>query len=229
MRIATSTSLRIALLASALALAGCAAPSSSTQPAPIAAGDYRRTFEAAVETLRAEGFVVARQDYRFGRITTQPRPAPAFFEVWKRDNSTADQALGSTVNADDRVITVKFDPAGDGTPSALQLPGGVPLVTTASDATLLASHAAGRAPATSYTLTVEVAIHRHQRPARRLTGSTDGSHLVRPLLDAPDELSAKKVPADYRIPVDKDEPMAAKLLALIVQRASHAELAGAGE
>lgn len=217
--------------AAALALAlltGCAATPASSSPAPVAADDYRRTFEAAIETLRVEGFVVARQDFRFGRITSQPRPSPAFFEVWKRDNSTAGQALGSTVNADDRVVTVKFDPANTSVQPALQLPDGVPLVTAESDATLLAIQA-GREPSAPYTLAVEVAIHRHQRPARRLTGSTDGSHLVRPLLDVPDDLDKRGATPDYRTFVENDEPMASKLLALILQRASQPALADAGE
>lgn len=177
-------------------LAGCTATPTSSSPAPVAADDYRRAFEAAVDVLRDEGFVVARQDFRFGRITTQPRPSPAFFEVWKRDNSTADQALGSTVNADDRVVTVMFD---------------------RSDSAALASPGVAAAP---YTLAVDVAMHRHQRPARRLTGSTDGSHLVRPLLDVPDDLDKRGATTDYRTIVQKDEPMAAKLLTLIVQRAA---------
>ncbi len=172
-----------------IALSGCAAQPAAQGPVPIGADDYRRTFEAAVETLRTEGFVVARQDYRFGRITTQPRSSPAFFEIWKSDNSTAGQAAGGTINAEDRVVTVKFDPAA---PQA----------------------------ASQYALAVEVAIHRRQRPTRRLSGSTDGSHLVRPLLDVPDSLDKKGATTDYRTFVELDEPMAAKLLALILQRAA---------
>ena len=80
----------------AVGLPGCGS-SPKTQretirPALIESAEYDRTFRAALDVLRDMGFEPARQEYRFGRITTEPLPAPTIFEPWEDDQHHAGSA-----------------------------------------------------------------------------------------------------------------------------------------
>jgi hypothetical protein len=57
-------------------LGGCSSSATLENPQPVSAEAYRATFDASIDVLRDHGFVVGRQDYRFGRVTSQPRPSP---------------------------------------------------------------------------------------------------------------------------------------------------------
>ena len=70
---------------------------------------YPVVFEAAVETLRQNGFRIARRDYRFGTITTYPKEAPTSAEFWIDDASTYAQHKSDTLNSQQRTVTVKVE------------------------------------------------------------------------------------------------------------------------
>ena len=93
-------------------LLGCStAPAEAPQSARLtfSAGRYPDVFEAAVETLRQNGFRVARRDYRFGTITTYPKESATAAEFWIDDATTRQQKRADTLNAQQRTVTVRVE------------------------------------------------------------------------------------------------------------------------
>lgn len=177
-------------------LGGCAQPAApQANPSPVAAEDYRRVFETAIESLRYHGFVIDRQDYRFGRITTKPRLSPQVFEVWNHDNSTLDQSLASTFNDQRRIASVKLDADAPGSATGDAAP-----------------------PAAAYRLTVAVAIERSTNPNRRLTGSSDGFAVVEQLSATPDQYKRDGIAGRSYVNAGTDPQFEQKLLADIHAR-----------
>jgi len=105
-----SVFLYIALMVSLPAwLGGCAAPRAGVEnPTRIAASEYDRVFEEAVEVLRDYRFRVDRRDRRFGVITTEPRTAGSVLEPWAEGNQTFDQALENTIQHQRRIIRIEL-------------------------------------------------------------------------------------------------------------------------
>ncbi len=129
-----------------LTFVGCAAPVAQIDnPIPVHADEYDRVFDAAVEVLRDYRFVIARQDRRFGIITTQPLTAASFLEPWHADSLTTNQRAENTFNHQRRTVTVRIQPntAAATTPSAIE-------------------------PDKRYTLRVECLLHRRTHPPRML-------------------------------------------------------------
>ncbi len=173
-------------------IAGCAGPAGAVEaPVPVAEGEYRPAFETAVATLRDHGFVIDRQDYRFGRITTKPRFSPNLVEFWNRDNTTASQSLGASLNNEQRTATIKLDRA---------------------------QHRDSHPPVQPYELSVEVAIERITDPDRRLTGSTSSINIVRPLSETPAQFERQGVHGKAMVFIERDEHFEQRLLADIRQR-----------
>jgi hypothetical protein len=190
---------RTLLLALAL-LAGCtAAPQATRNPLEIDAAEYRRLFDASLLVLRSQGFVVDRQDYRFGRITARPRGAPTLLEPWYPDNTTFGQALEGTLNAERRLVTVALDPAPPAGP--------------AGKSEIRNQKSEGP----SYLLRVEVQIERQQYPARQLSGSF-GEDMLGSLAAAPGELRDRGITGPYWQPVGRDPYLEERLLAAIVRQ-----------
>lgn len=96
---------------------GCStAPAEQPQSARLtfAAERYPEVFEAAVETLRDNGYRIARRDYRFGTITTYPKEAATVAEFWVDDATTSAQRRADTLNSQQRTVTVNVEqPAED--------------------------------------------------------------------------------------------------------------------
>ena len=90
-------------------------------PARVAADTYQTTYEAAIDVLRDEGFVIDRRDYRFGQITTHALGSPNAFEVWNDQNTTLDQAIESTLANEQRRVNVAFEKLGTGDGYAMQV------------------------------------------------------------------------------------------------------------
>jgi len=125
-------------------VSGCATtpPSSADNRLDIDAAEYPRVMDAAVIVLRDAGFQIDQQDYRFGRVTTQPLASPLLFEFWKPRSPDPQTRLESTLNDHRRTVTVTLTPVTAVTPPA------------------------------AYELTVQVLIERCQLPGKHLTGST---------------------------------------------------------
>lgn len=105
------------LLACPLLLTGCnstptdeAAQATALQdadPFVFPPSQYPRVHRAAADVLREHGFVIARNDYRFGVITTEPKEAPTSLEFWIDDPTTPTQHQADTLNAQQRRVAIR--------------------------------------------------------------------------------------------------------------------------
>ncbi|MEX2212915.1 MAG: hypothetical protein WD768_02230 [Phycisphaeraceae bacterium] len=177
------------------ALSGCGSGPAIDNPQPVSADAYRATFDAGVLVLRDHGFTVNRQDYRFGRITSKPKPSPNVTQFWTADNGTFDQAMSSSLNNQRRIVTISLTPTkGEGD---------------------------GQANETgAYLLQVEVELQRLSDTTRRMTGSMEAYSVSRNLTDRPDEFRRANVPTRKFYLLEKDTPMEQRMLADILQRAA---------
>jgi hypothetical protein len=219
-----------------LSAGGCAAPSNSTaNPLEIDRSEYGRMFTASVEVLREHGFVVDRQDYRYGMVSSRARTSPTLMEPWYGDNTTVGQAIESTANNQRRVITVSLEPAPvepeaeAPTDSAAATDAPAPAqVAAASDnppaeaATVQPAAPASDEPqvmqAQGYQLRVEVIVEQLQVPIHHMTGSTDGRRVLGRMRRAPGELAEHGVQDAYWQAVGRDVPLEQRLIAAIVRR-----------
>lgn len=67
-------------------------------------GNYQHIWQEATGLLTHLGYVLDRQDYRMGVITTRERIAAQVAEPWRRDQTNASTALENTVNYQRRKI-----------------------------------------------------------------------------------------------------------------------------
>lgn len=209
---------------SALLSAACAAASRPiANPAEVDVSEYARLFRAADEVLRKHGFAIERRDYRFGVVTTRGLAAPTLLEPWHDSNSTAGQAVESTINGQRRLVTISITPAAASTQPASTQPATAPAAT----------QTAATAPATSnpgdeseepapgsgtYLLSVVVQVERSQFPDRRMSGSTRGSRVTQRLSETPAELQERGITGPYWLPIGRDEPLEQRLLGEIIRR-----------
>lgn len=209
--------LRVLLIVSLGWLGGCARQAVvAPNPLEIDRSEYPRMYAAAVEVLREQGYIVDRQDYRYGTVSTRPRSSPSVFEVWYPDNSTGAQVAQSTVNSQRRVVTVSLEQASAAAQEAepdLAAPADlVPDEPEASDDSVqpLAPEA--------YLLRIEVIVEQLEAPIHHMTGSTDGRRVIGRLRRAPAELAELGIQDLYWQPVGRDTEMEQILLAAIVRR-----------
>ncbi|MFN3166567.1 MAG: hypothetical protein ACE37H_05830 [Phycisphaeraceae bacterium] len=164
---------------------------------------YPQVHRAAIDVLRDHDFVIARNDYRFGVITTKPKEAPTAIEFWIDDPTTPAQHRADTLNSHQRSVTIKIarkDTNAIGTLGTGDArPGETP-------------------PVLEYELTVEVMTDRLQRPARYLT------HSATPRISAqfagpPAQLRDRGIDADFAQPLTRDPHLEARLINAIALRA----------
>lgn len=175
-------------------LGGCAA---SFKPAPnpveIDTREYARMMQAAADVLVNEGFVLDRQDYRLGVVSTKPVHSPTLVEPWRSDLTTGYQKLESTVNHQRRVVTVSLE--------AVERDPNVSL----------------KAEPRAYMLRVEAMIEQEQSPQREMTGSTSGGLILGTLKSNPYEMQVRGIPGIYWQPVGRDSYLEQRLIAMIVR------------
>ncbi len=93
---------------------GCASRAVSIDnPIEVQTAEYDRVYEASVEVLRDYRFRLARQDRRFGRITTEPMTAASSLEPWHKDAVTKAQTDENTLNHQRRTVSVFIEPEGE--------------------------------------------------------------------------------------------------------------------
>ncbi|MGB0766401.1 MAG: hypothetical protein ACPGYV_01680, partial [Phycisphaeraceae bacterium] len=97
---------------------GCAAtPTTPPPPAPTSltfeVDERPAVHQAAVEVLRQQGFRIARDDYRFGTITTYPKESATIAEFWIDDATTFSQRRSDTLNAQQRAVALQVQPTED--------------------------------------------------------------------------------------------------------------------
>ena len=177
------------LFAAAALLGGCTRAVQVDNPAVIAAGEYQAAFGRAVDTLRGHDFRIARNDYRFGVISTYPKEAPTLAEPWIDDHTTRAQARRATLNAERRVVTVRLTPVD----------------------------AAGTQAADPdrYELVVEVEVQRRREPQRFLTHSAGGS-ITRQYTTVPEHLQDRGIEGTYWEKIGRDALLEQRLLAQIL-------------
>ncbi|MEZ6192497.1 MAG: hypothetical protein R3C45_14570, partial [Phycisphaerales bacterium] len=123
-------------------------------PAPLSADLYKTYFDTTIDVLRDNGYVIDRNDYRFGTITTLGQGSPTVLEVWNPQNTTGRQAVESTLADEQRRVNVTFAKHQEQTATE-----------TGSDPVTEATSGGG------YAIEVEVILERRQTPTRRMTGS----------------------------------------------------------
>ncbi len=191
----------VAAAAGSLALIGCAAPqTTASAPVGIAEDEYPRIFHAAVNVLRDEGFMIDQQDYRFGTVSTKPTDAATLGEPWRGRGQTAQQAAGSTVNDQRRIVTVSITPA-DKAEEGEDVP---------ADADFL--------------VRVEAVTEQLQVTTRYLTGSTRGKAIFGHYNRVPAELEERGIGKWYWMPVGRDPYLEERLLRRIVRDSVNSEV-----
>jgi len=195
-------SLAITLCLLMSTLTGCSTtPTEAPQTARLtfAADRYPAVFEAAVETLRQQGFRIARRDYRFGTITTYPKESATAVEFWINDATTPAQHQSDTFNSQQRTVTVKV--------SDFNL-----------DAALRGTNAGGSSEGEEaesiYHLTVEVLVQRLQRPERYLTHSAS-PRITTTYTDVPMHLRDRGIDGPYAQTMERDPLLERRLIQAI--------------
>lgn len=221
--------LALFLLAALLPLGGCRAVKTPVaNPFDIDRQEFDRVFTAAVLELRDRGFVIDRQDYRFGRITTRPLQSPTIIEPWRGENTTLYQAQTATLNSQRRLITIRLDPAGapnvdaaataPATAPAASAPASTPAATSPGGAVAATMPATAPARLGGYQLGVEVYVEQLQITTRRLSGSTRGTAMINTLREVPTELAERGVKPVYWQAVGRDPYFEQRLLTAIIRR-----------
>jgi len=175
-----------------LSSAGCSRQVVDTDnPVTVSAEQYRRYFDSSIDVLRDAGYVIDRRDYRFGTITTLPQSSPNIVELWNSQNTTADQAIQSTLSNEQRHVTVQF-----------------------------AKARADEAEASDdYLFEVNVMLERKQVPTRRMAGSAR-RNVFSDLSATPRGLHERGVTGVYWEPVGRDALLEARLMKQIRDRAA---------
>ena len=77
--------------------------------------DYDAMWDACIESVRYRGFKPDLQDYREGILTTQPLVSKQIFEIWRRDVTTINDQVESTLATTRRIIRFEISrgPADD--------------------------------------------------------------------------------------------------------------------
>lgn len=156
---------------------------------------YPQVHAAIIEVLRQHGFRVARNDYRFGTVTTYPKESPTTLEFWIDDASTYAQRREDTYNAQQRTIKVQV----------AALAPGDSLEDVLDDL---------ENPEPTYYLSVEVLIQRLQRPERYLTHSASERISAR-YTAVPTHLSRQGIDGPYAQDLTRDHRLERRLLEAI--------------
>ena len=113
----------VVVTATALLAAGCTNSSKKASPTTaqvarentVTADDFDRLWRACADVARDRQFVIDRQDYRGGVLTTEPLVSAQFFEPWRRDAITADAVAESSLATIRRTIRFAFTRGDTGT------------------------------------------------------------------------------------------------------------------
>lgn len=169
--------------------------------AAVPGGQYDAVFDAAVATLRDLRFDVDRTDRRFGVVTTEPLIASSVVEPWYRDNTTARQALESTLHKQRRTVRIELKPTADAPPDG---------------------------PAGAYQLQVVVDVERQYHPPRPIHTSALGRVTYRRAERRyrPIETEAG-IEESYWLSLGRDELLERRLAQMILHRAANGDAATA--
>lgn len=201
--------LLLTVVFASLTVIGCSAtPQSSPAPKRITAQEYPRMFQASIDVLRDAGFIVDREDYRFGKVSSKPQIAGTIAEPWKPSSAGARGALESTSNQQRRVVQVSLEPLGA---------EGADTVDVESSGVGSTLNAVAAEQGGDYQLRVEVIVERLQVPARYLSGATSGTGMFSQYTAVPAEWQRRGIPGAYWRPVGRDPLLEQRLIEQIVR------------
>jgi len=196
-----------ALLIGLLLMSACS--STPDQPAEqttavftFSAESYPAVHAAAVKVLRDNGFTIARNDYRFGAVTSDPKESPTLMEFWLDDATTRDQAQSDTLNAQQRTVRVTIQEYVD-----LE----AALSSTNSDG----GEGTDDTPK-QYQLMIEVLVERLQQPDRYLTHSAS-NRLTATYRTTPRHLNNRGIDGTYAQVMTRDPLLERRLVQAIHQ------------
>lgn len=120
-------------IATVLMAAGCASgppPQPAPQPDPATAypqywlskpaaasvwsGNYDKLWGACGDVARDELFILDREDYRDGLLTTQPLVSRQFFEIWRPDTGDTHDLIINSLQSIRRTIRFEFEKSSGG-------------------------------------------------------------------------------------------------------------------
>ena len=223
------TACLILLLLPCLA-AGCSRKIvTADNPARLDADLYKTYFDTTIAVLRDNGYVIDRNDYRFGTITTLGQGSPTVLEVWNPQNTTAHQAVESTLADEQRRVNVTFakhegrgDATEKGSPVSTEADGSLPLPPGEGRDNEASSIADSASRQGRYAIEIEVILERRQTPTRRVNGSAR-RNVFTSLSAVPRDLADKGVTGNYWQPIGRDGYLEARLMKQITDRVAEAE------
>ena len=189
-------------------LVGCGGGAPELREAP-----YPRAFAAALRGLEDEGYAIDRANHRHGRITSKPRAASTWPEVWRGDHADLATAAQSTLHKQRRIAVVTLSPvspAPDTQPDTRPEHQPLPTAPPASP------------PGLPFQVNVGVMIERENSTLRRLSGSTHRGRVFADLDANPRELELRGVPASHWRRVGHDEPGERRLRLAIARHLAQA-------
>jgi hypothetical protein len=76
--------------------------------------DFQKLWDACADVSHFDSFMIDRQDYRLGLMTTRPMVSKQFFEFWRSDACTVYDIAQSSLQTIRRTIRWEFDRTQDG-------------------------------------------------------------------------------------------------------------------
>lgn len=215
--------LLVGLLTILLPLVGCSSTRATDRSASIAPGQYTAAFDAAREVLRDYKFTLSRIDARAGVIMTEPRFSYGVASPFDPVHLSARDSVRDFMNQQDRRVRITFSRPGDAPPPDLES-GPAPSAPSAgappADGLMLDNSRIPpigedlRAESGALIMHVDVIIDRIHVPHRRLETSS-----IRQTTFAQEPaLGERGMQPSYSVPRERDDKLAAKLLADVLER-----------
>jgi hypothetical protein len=212
-----------ALLVGLLPLVGCSSSRATDRSAAIAPGQYTEAFDAAREVLRDYKFTLSRIDARAGVIMTEPRFSYGIASPFDPVHLNPRDSVRDFMNQQDRRVRITFSRPGE-TPApdpetATGSATGSSDVPPPDDILLDNSRVPAigedlRAEAGALVMHVDVIIDRIHVPHRRL----ETSSIRQSTFAQEPALGERGMQPTYSVPRERDDELAAKLLADVLKR-----------
>jgi hypothetical protein len=84
-----------------------------SEPPSLAQQDFARVWDGSMEVLRQYDFSIAMQIRRQGKIETDPMVGKSFFEFWRKDSASTEDARESTIQKIYRTVKINIEPSSD--------------------------------------------------------------------------------------------------------------------
>lgn len=218
--------LLVAILTVLLPLVGCSSSRATDRSASIAPGQYPAAFDAAREVLRDYKFTLSRIDARAGVIMTEPRFSYGIASPFDPVHLSARDSVRDFMNQQDRRVRITFSRPGEDPPpeleaGAAETPADAPPMKGApADGLMLDNSRVPvigedlRAESGTLIMHVDVVIDRIHHPHRRL----ETSSIRQSTFAQEPALGERGMQPTYSVPRERDDKLAAKLLADVLDR-----------